>query len=77
MAAFGIPHPELGEQLIAVVELLDPSLAGGKTATELLDWCAKDLARQKIPRRIEFTDQFPRADNGKLYKRGLIEQYTT
>jgi len=77
VAAFGIPHPDLGEQLIAVVELLDPALASDETAAELLDWCAGDLARQKIPRRIEFTDRLPRADNGKLYKRGLIQQYAT
>lgn len=76
-AAFGIPDPDLGEQLIAVVELIDSSRAGPQTAADLLAWCGQQLARQKVPRRIEFTDALPRGDNGKLYKRDLIRQYAT
>jgi fatty-acyl-CoA synthase len=75
VAAFGVPHPDLGEQLIAVVEPIDPTTASAATAQVLLDWCAQGLARQKCPRRIEFRDGLPRTDDGKLRKRALRQEY--
>jgi long-chain acyl-CoA synthetase len=60
VAAFGVPDDDLGEALIAVVELGDPAAAGEDTARTLMTWCTERLARQKCPRRIEFTDHLPR-----------------
>ena len=75
VAAFGIPHPELGEQVIAVVELVAGVAPEPETAEGLLNWCRGRLSRQKLPRRIDFTDQLPRGENGKLYKRRVRERY--
>jgi len=33
------------------------------------------LAHYKCPRRVEFVDQLPRQDNGKIYKRLLRDRY--
>jgi fatty-acyl-CoA synthase len=71
VAAFGVPQEDLGEELVALVELADPAAAGNPTAAELVDWCRARLAHQSCPRRLEFRDHLPRAENGKLYKRQL------
>lgn len=75
VAAFGIPDPDLGEVLIAVVEPVEGGSVDPDSAGEILSWCRERLSRQKCPRRIEFRDRLPRADNGKLYKRTLRDEY--
>jgi fatty-acyl-CoA synthase len=75
VAVFGIPHPELGEQVTAVVQPLDWDEAGEELANRLLDHCDTRLARFKLPRSITFTPQLPRLDNGKLYKKQLRDAY--
>lgn len=74
-AAFGIPHPDLGEQLIAVVQLTDPAADQDQMAAELDSWCTSRIARYKCPRRIEFVAELPRLPTGKLYKRSLRDRY--
>ncbi|RZT87669.1 fatty-acyl-CoA synthase [Pseudonocardia sediminis] len=76
VAAFGIPDDDLGEVLIAVVEPVEGATVGPDSGAEILAWCTERLSRQKCPRRIEFRDRLPRADNGKLYKRTLRDEYT-
>ena len=75
VAAFGVPDDDLGEVLIAVVEPTDPAAVGPGSGAEILAWLQERLTRQKCPRRIEFRDRLPRADNGKLYKRALRDEY--
>ena len=41
----------------------------------LVDFCRDRLAHYKCPRRVEFVDQLPRQDNGKIYKRLLRDRY--
>ncbi len=74
-AVFGIPDSEMGEQVKAVVELLDPTDASEELKTELLQYCRSKLAHYKCPKTIDFTDQLPRYPNGKLYKRLLRDPY--
>lgn len=68
-AVVGVPDDELGEIAVAVVQPLDPGEAGPDLAAALVAWCEDSLARYKCPRRITFTDQLPRSDTGKLFKR--------
>jgi acyl-coenzyme A synthetase/AMP-(fatty) acid ligase len=42
---------------------------------ELLTFCRERIASFKCPKSIDFTDELPRSDNGKLYKRVLREPY--
>lgn len=75
VAVFGVPNDDLGEEVKAVVQLLDPTLAGPDLASELLDFCRERLAGFKCPRTIDFDEALPRQDSGKLYKRLLRDRY--
>jgi acyl-coenzyme A synthetase/AMP-(fatty) acid ligase len=65
----------MGEAVKAVVQATDPKVAGLELATELLAYCRGELATYKCPRSVDFVDQLPRDDNGKLYKRVLRARY--
>ncbi|HVF31493.1 MAG TPA: AMP-binding protein [Acidimicrobiales bacterium] len=74
-ATIGVPNPEWGEEVKAVVELqpgLEPS---DELAGELLEFCRGKLSSFKCPRSIDFVDALPRQDNGKIYKRLLRDRY--
>ena len=75
VAVFGIPNEEFGEEVKAVVQLMDHSDASTETAEDLTLWIKERLASLKVPRSIDFMEQLPRMDNGKLYKRHLMEAY--
>lgn len=74
-AVFGIPHPDWGEEVKAVVEPADGHGAGDTLAAEILSHCAHHLAGYKRPRSIDFIEAMPRDPNGKLYKRRLRDPY--
>ena len=74
-AVFGIPNPELGEEVKAVVQLVDASQASSDTERDLLSHCYEQLAKYKCPRSIDFADELPRQATGKLYKRLLRDRY--
>ncbi len=74
-AVFGIPDDDAGEQIKATVQPADGVSAGPELEAELLDYCRENLARFKVPRSIDFLQDFPRDPNGKVYKRTLREPY--
>jgi long-chain acyl-CoA synthetase len=71
-AVFGIPHPDYGETLMAVIE---PAAAAAPTAAEITAYLSERLAGYKVPRRIEFAQDLPREDSGKIFKRRLRDPY--
>ena len=75
VAVFGIPPPEFGEEVMAVVQPLDWTDANDDTEAELIDWMRERLSSVKVPRKVDFLEQLPRMDNGKLYKRHLQDAY--
>ena len=64
-AAFGAPHPLLGEEVVACVVLRDGAQVEGE---ELQRYAARRLARYKVPRRLWFADALPRTATGKVVK---------
>jgi long-chain acyl-CoA synthetase len=76
-AVIGVPDPDWGEMVVAVIELRDGAStpAGDELAAELIEHCRARLAHFKCPRRVDFTDRLPRTDSGKLYKRRLRDEY--
>ena len=76
VAVFGIPNPEWGEEVKAVVELLPGQRTSDEAArADLLEFLQGRVARYKLPRSIDFLDALPRDPNGKLYKRRLRDPY--
>ena len=69
-AVIGVPHPDLGEGVVAVVVRTDPALEEAAVLAGMAD-----LARFKQPRRIVFADALPRNAMGKVQKAALRETY--
>jgi acyl-CoA synthetase (AMP-forming)/AMP-acid ligase II len=74
-AVFGVPNPDFGEEVKAVVQLAPGCEAGPELERELITYCEAQLARLKCPRSIDFERELPRHPNGKLYKRLLKQRY--
>ncbi len=74
-AVFGVPNPDLGEEVKAVVQPMPGILPGPDLAEELMLFCSQSLSCQKVPRSIDFEAELPRLPTGKLYKRLLRDRY--
>lgn len=75
VAVIGVPDEEMGEEVKAVVQLVDPDTADADTERELIAYCRQRLAHYKCPRTIDFERELPRLPTGKLYKRQLRDRY--
>ncbi len=75
VAVFGIPNEEFGEEVKAVVQPMNWADATDQTALEILEWLRERISHIKMPRSLDFHPELPRMDNGKLYKRRLVEEY--
>ncbi|MCZ6667746.1 MAG: malonyl-CoA synthase [Gammaproteobacteria bacterium] len=71
-AVVGLPHPDFGEGVTAVVVAQHDSVA---SETEIKLQLTGRLARYKQPKRIFFCNQLPRNSMGKVQKYLLREQY--
>jgi long-chain acyl-CoA synthetase len=68
-AVIGVPHPELGEEVKAVVQV-EPGES--ITEDEVRDWVRQTLAEFKVPPYVEISeDRLPRNASGKLLKNVL------
>ncbi len=71
-AVIGVPHPDFGEGVTAVVvKKKDSPLGEG----EILAALEQRLAKFKLPKRVFFVDDLPRNTMGKVQKAALRERY--
>lgn len=78
VAVVGAPCPEMGEQVVAVIQpshWSDSENVQALLAEELREWTRSRISGIKTPRRFDFMKQLPRHDTGKLYKRLLRDRY--
>ncbi|HUO78722.1 MAG TPA: AMP-binding protein [Steroidobacteraceae bacterium] len=73
-AVIGIPHPDLGEGVTAVVVRAPGATLTEAEALAALGTC---LARYKVPRRVLFVDELPRNSMGKVQKVLLRQAHAT
>jgi long-chain acyl-CoA synthetase len=70
-AVVGAPHEELGEVPVVFVV---PEDQASFEPDDYLDYCAKHLARYKVPAEVMVTDAIPRTGSGKRMRFKLREQ---
>ena len=73
-AVIGIPHPDFGEAVMAVVV---PKAGAKLDAQAMIATLKTQIANFKIPKRLEIVSDLPRNAMGKVQKNILRQQYTS
>lgn len=69
-AVIGLPSDASGELIKAFVVRDDESL----TVESIRDYCRQHLTRYKVPKQVEFRDELPKSNVGKVLRRALKEE---
>jgi malonyl-CoA/methylmalonyl-CoA synthetase len=70
-AVIGLPHPDFGEGVTAVVI---PAAGAALSEAEILAALEQRLAKYKLPKRVFFARELPRNAMGKVQKKALREE---
>jgi long-chain acyl-CoA synthetase len=69
----GVPDPEVGEKVKAIV-VLETEARGKISEDEIMKYCADKIAHYKCPKIVEFRGEVPKTDVGKVSRRELREE---
>ncbi|KZN29852.1 long-chain fatty acid--CoA ligase [Pseudoalteromonas luteoviolacea CPMOR-2] len=67
VAAIGVPHEVSGEQVKVFVVRKDQSLS----EKDIIAHCRENLTNYKVPKMVEFRDELPKTNVGKILRRAL------
>ena len=73
VAAVGVPDDKSGEAVKVVIVRKDPAL----TAEQVKAFCRENLTGYKLPKFVEFRDELPKSNVGKILRRELRESAKT
>jgi amino acid adenylation domain-containing protein len=71
-AAFGVPHPRLGEEVVAAVV---PAPRQPCKAEDVIEAVRRKLGSRAAPRQVWFVDELPRTELGKVRRAALTERF--
>jgi bile acid-coenzyme A ligase len=74
VVVIGLPDPEWGKRVHAVIQPRDASQP--PSASDLKAFCRERLAAYKAPRTYEFVLDFPRSDAGKIQRSAMVAERT-
>ncbi|MGJ4931910.1 AMP-binding protein [Bradyrhizobium sp. HKCCYLS2038] len=74
-ACIGVAHPEMGEEVLALVTLAAGYTEGVAVENELRSHCAALLAPYKCPKRYQFVGDIPRLPTGKILREALRRRH--
>jgi len=75
VGVIGVPDEEMGEQVKAVVIPAAGVAPGPDLERELIEHTRGEIAHYKCPRSIDFVEELPRTETGKLQKKKLRARY--
>ena len=70
VAAIGVPYEKSGEAVKVFIVRKDPSL----TAEAVLAHCRENMTGYKVPRFVEFREELPKTNVGKILRRALRDE---
>ncbi|HEY2024991.1 AMP-binding protein [Paraburkholderia sp.] len=70
VAAIGVPDPAQGERVKVFIVRRNPAL----TAEQVIAHCRKNLTGYKVPKLVEFRDELPQTNVGKILRRALRDE---
>ena len=71
-AVIGIPHNRWGEVPLAIIVTKEGESI---TGDDIISFCTENMAKYKVPHRVEFLEKLPRSLQGKVLKYKLREQF--
>jgi long-chain acyl-CoA synthetase len=76
VAVIGVPDPEMGESVAAFVQPAPGVAPGPELEQEIIAFVKSKIAGFKAPRTVQFVDELPRSEAGKLMKSELRARYS-
>ena len=75
VCTIGVPNDEWGEEVKSVVSLQPGQEPSDALTDELITWARERLANFKCPRSIDYADELPRSEAGKIQRRVVRAPY--
>lgn len=69
-AVIGVPDDSTGEAVKAFIVKGDPGLS----EQAVRDYCKEHMTAYKVPKRVEFRDELPKSNVGKILRKDLREE---